>query len=59
MSKEQMDAVWTAFGQVVQGYRPSQQEIIDEKWRQMAKMSAQKKLMLEKQNNLRARMRAL
>lgn len=59
MSKEQMDAVWTAFSQVVKGYIPSQQEIIDQKWRDMAKMSAQKRLMLEKQNNLLARTRAL
>lgn len=59
MSKYEMDSVWSQFKQVVKGYVPSQQEIIDAKWRQMAQTSALKRQMLEKQHNLRARMRAL
>ena len=53
------DKVWAKFAQVVKGYVPSQQEITDQKWREMAKQSSQQRLMLQKQNNLRARMRAL
>lgn len=59
MSKYEMDCAWAQFKQVVSGYIPSQQEIIDTKWRQMAQTSSLKRQMLEKQRNLRARMRAL
>ena len=53
------DKVWAQFAQVVKGFIPSQQEIIDQKWRDMAKQSSQKRLMLQKQRNLSARYRAL
>lgn len=59
MSKYEMDCAWAQFKQVVKGYIPSQQEIIDSKWKAMAQTSALKRQMLEKQRNLRARLRAL
>lgn len=56
---KERDAVWEAFRQRMRGYQPTQQEIIDQKWHDMAQQSTQKRLMLQKQNNLLARHRAL
>lgn len=53
------DLAWAAFKQVVEGFIPSKQEEIDKAWKFWATQSSQKKLMLQKQNNLRARLRAL
>lgn len=57
MSKE--DLAWSQFKKVVKGYIPSQQAIIDAKWAAMAQQSAIKTRLLQKQHNLKARMRAL
>lgn len=57
MSKE--DLAWSQFKKVVKGYIPSQQAIIDAKWAAMAQQSSIKTRLLQKQHNLKARMRAL
>lgn len=57
MSKE--DLAWSQFEKVVKGYIPSQQDIIEAKWAAMAQQSALKTRLLQKQHNLKARMRAL
>ena len=59
VTKEMVDNAWSTFRQVVKGYVPLQEEKIERAWAEMAKQSSRKKLMLQKQNALRARMRAL
>lgn len=53
------DAAWTLFALVVKGFIPSQEEKIAQAWAEMAKHSSRKDLMLQKQNNLKARMRCI
>lgn len=53
------DKVWETFARLMKGYTDSREEDIAKRWAEMAKMSSQKKLMLQKQNNLRSHMRAL
>lgn len=59
VTKEEMDLMWNQFRMVVNGFIPSQEEKIARAWAEMAKTSSQKRLMLQKQHNLRARMRAI
>lgn len=59
VTKEIADRAWSAFSQVVKGYIPLQEEKIAQAWDKMSKQSSQKRLMLQKQNALRARMRCL
>ena len=59
VNQYEADLAWKAFGQLVKGFVPSQEEKIAQAWKDMAKQSSQKQLLLQKQNNLRARMRCL
>ena len=59
VNKFEADAAWQTFALVVKGFVPSQQERIAQAWAEMAKHSSQKDLMLQKQRNLSARLRAL
>jgi len=58
-TKEIADRAWSVAAQVIKGYVPEEEERIARAWAEMAKTSSQKRLMLQKQKALRARMRAL
>ena len=51
------DLAWNEFKRLVEG--GSLVDKNEEKWKEMAKRSSRKELMLQKQRNLRAKMRAL
>ena len=59
VTKEMADIAWQTAKRVLEGYDPEHEKRIAQAWAEMAKMSSQKKLMLEKQRNLRARVRCI
>lgn len=52
-SKEQADVIWQMFGDIV--HKVQLEKDMSQKWHDMAKTSSQKRLMLQKQNDLRRR----
>ena len=59
VTKEMADIAWQTAKRVLEGYNPEHEKRIAQAWAEMAKTSSQKRLMLEKQRNLQARMRCL
>lgn len=55
----QADIAWQVFALVVKGFIPSHEQKVAQAWAEMAKHSTQKDLLLQKQRNLSARLRAL
>ena len=59
VTKEMADIAWQTAKRVLEGYDPEHEQRVAQAWKEMAKQSSQKKLMLQKQRNLQARMRCL
>lgn len=59
VTKEMADIAWQTAKRVLEGYDPEHERRVAQAWAEMAKQSSQKKLMLQKQRNLQARMRCL